>query len=127
MTPDIHNSIPTPAKNGCTLPAAIEGVRSVEAQRMARRRYQRGSVMLSGSRNPVWIGRYREDVVTPGGQVRRVCRKVVLGCKTKLPTQRLALRELESKLGGINSYEYQPMRVATFSQFVALYRKKVDR
>src|ERR1700677_976713 len=121
----IHNALPVLEENGCRLPSAIEGALSVEAQRMARRRYQRGTVFLSGSRNPAWIGRFRVDVVVPDGRVRRVCRKVVLGYKTEIPTKKLALRELESKLGGINSYEYQPMRVATFSQFVALYRKKV--
>jgi integrase len=125
MTPDIHNPMPIPEENRCTLPSAIESALSVEAQRMARRRYQRGTVMLSGSRNPAWIGRYREDVVEPGGQVRRVCRKVVLGYKTDIPTKKLALREMESRLGGINSYDYQPTKVATFSQFATLWRKDV--
>ncbi len=117
--------MPEPEPNRGTLPSAIESVLSVEAQRMARRRYQRGTVFLSGSRNPVWVGRFREDVVEPDGQVRRVCRKVILGYKTELPTKKLALRELESELGGINSYDYQPTRVATFGQFVLLWRKKV--
>jgi integrase len=120
-----HNPMPIPEENRCTLSSAIESALSVEAQRMARRRYQRGTVMLSGSRNPAWIGRYREDVVEPGGQVRRVCRKVVLGYKTDIPTKKLALREMESKLGGINSYDYQPTKVATFSQFATLWRKDV--
>ena len=109
----------------CTLPSAIEGVFSAEAQRMARRRFQRGTVFLRGSRNPAWVGRFREDVIEPGGQVRRICRKITLGYKTEIPTKRLALRELESKLGGINAYDYQPTRVATFSQFVAIWRKDV--
>ncbi|MGA2333952.1 MAG: tyrosine-type recombinase/integrase [Terriglobales bacterium] len=92
---------------------------------MARRRFQRGTVLLSGSRNPAWIGRYREDVIEPDGRVRRICRKVVLGYKTEIPTKRLALRELETKLGDINSYNYQPTRAATFKQFAALWRKDV--
>ncbi len=125
MSSVIHNPHRDPEENRCTLPPAIEGVSSVEAQRMSRRRYQRGTVFLSGSRNPAWVGRYREDVVEPDGRVRRVCRKVVLGYKTEIPTKKLALREMESRLGGINSYNYQPMRAATFSQFAALWRKDV--
>jgi integrase len=92
---------------------------------LARRRYQRGTVFQSGSRNPAWVGRWREDVIEPGGQVRRVRRQVILGYKTELPTKKLALRELEARLGGINSYGYQPTRMATFQQFVTLWRKDV--
>ncbi len=92
---------------------------------MARRRFQRGSVFLSGTRNPAWVGRWREDEITPTGERRRVCHKVVLGYKTELPTKKLALRELDSKLAEINSYGYQPMRAATFQQFVARWRKDV--
>lgn len=92
---------------------------------MARRRYQQGSVLLRGARRPAWVGRWREDVIEPGGQVRRICRKVVLGYKTDIPTKKLALRELESKLAEINSYGYQPTRVASFSQFVDIWRKQV--
>ncbi len=125
MTPEVHSSTLAPQVDRATLPSAIEGALSVEAQRMARRRYQQGTVFLSGSRNPAWVGRYREDVIEPGGQVRRVCRKVVLGYKTELPTKKLAMRELESKLAGINSYGYRPTKIASFRQFVKDWRKQV--
>ena len=45
---------------------------------LARKRYQTGSVFLRG-KNPVWIGRYREDVIRPDGKVVRKRRSVVLG------------------------------------------------
>lgn len=92
---------------------------------MARRRYQRGTVLLRGKRHPAWVGRWREDVIEPGGQVRRICRKVVLGYKTDIPTMKMALRELESKLAEINSYGYQPTKVSSFAQFCELWRKSV--
>jgi integrase len=122
MSTVINNSMPAAH---ATLPSAIEHGLSAEIQRMARRRYQRGTVFLSGSRNPAWVGRYREDVIEPDGRVRRICRKIVLGYKTEIPTKRLAMRELDSKLGAINSYDYQPTRVATFNQFAARWRKDV--
>ena len=36
---------------------------------MARRRYQRGRVFLRGKRNPVWVRRWREDVIQQDGSV----------------------------------------------------------
>ena len=37
---------------------------------MARRRYQKGRVFLRGKKNPVWVGRWREDVIE-NGRIRR--------------------------------------------------------
>ena len=34
---------------------------------MARRRYQKGRVVLRGKANPVWVGRWREDVIGADG------------------------------------------------------------
>src|SRR5690349_24206356 len=61
---------------------------------LARKRYQTGSVFLRG-KNPVWIGRYREDVIRPDGKVVRKRRSVVLGTKKEFPTKRLAERRFE--------------------------------
>ena len=49
---------------------------------LARKRYQTGSVFLRG-KSPVWIGRYREDVIGTDGRVVRKRRSVVLGTKKK--------------------------------------------
>lgn len=91
---------------------------------MARRRFQRGSLFLRGTRVPVWVGRWREDVVVDG-RVVRVSRKEVLGTKKDFPTQRLAWRELESRLAPINSPCYRAQRRATFAEFVAKWERDV--
>jgi hypothetical protein len=63
---------------------------SIERGLMARKRYQKGSVFLSGKNQDKWIGRYREDVVGMDGKVRRLRRDTVLGSKRELPTKRFA-------------------------------------
>jgi hypothetical protein len=69
---------------------------------MARTRYQTGCLFLRG-KNPVWVARYREDVIGAGGRPIRVLKSIVLGSKKELPTKRLAERRLELELARINS------------------------
>jgi integrase len=92
---------------------------------MARRRYQRGSVYLSGTRELVWVGRWREDTIGADGKVRRICRKQVLGSKRELQTKKLALRELASRLAPINSTSYRALHSATFAEFAELWNRGV--
>jgi hypothetical protein len=66
-----------------------------ELEKMARRRFQRGSVLLRGKRKQKWVGRWREDVINSQGQLVRINRKEVLGTKSDFPTKKLAMRELE--------------------------------
>src|SRR6266852_9758526 len=68
---------------------------------LARKRYQTGSVFLRGE-NPVWIGRYREDVIGPDGKVFRKRTSIVLGSKKEFPTKRLAERRMEQLLARVN-------------------------
>ena len=91
---------------------------------MARRRYQKGSVIFSESRQ-AWLGRYREDVIRPDGTVIRTRPQVVLGTKKELPTQRLAARKLDEILSRINDYAYQPTRIATVAEFAGRWRVEV--
>ena len=48
---------------------------------MARRRFQRGSLILRGTRQKKWVGKWREDVIEPSGRVRRIQRREVIGTK----------------------------------------------
>jgi len=84
-----------------TLPVhkAIES--SNERGLMARKRYQKGSVFLSGKNKDKWIGRYREDVIGMDGKTRRLRRDSILGTKRELPTKRLAHRasHLRARVG----------------------------
>jgi integrase len=92
---------------------------------MARQRYQRGCIFLRG-KNPVWIGRYREDMlVADGATPIRVLKSVVLGSKRELPTKRLAERKLESVLSRINAVTYRPGRIATVGDFAERWKAEV--
>jgi integrase len=84
---------------------------------MARRRYQKGRVFLRGKKNPVWVRRWREDVIQQDGTIRRVERSEVLATKRELPTKHLAERVLEERMGRINSPGYRPVRMATVEEF----------
>jgi integrase len=97
---------------------------SSEGSLMARRRYQNGCVFLRG-KNPVWIGRYREDVIGADGHPVRVLKSVVLGGKKELPTKHLAERRMETELARINSPSYRPGRVATLEEFAERWRREV--
>ena len=77
---------------------------------MARRRFQKGRLFLRSKRTPAWIGRWREDTITPGGSghKNRKVRAQILGSKAELPTRRLAARRLELLLARINAPSYRP-------------------
>lgn len=114
----------TPKQNTNLEPLRDHGKVATEAnvgrpkeQDMARRRFQRGSIFMRGTRNPVWVGRWREDVIGPDGKLQRVARKEVLGSKREFPTHKLALRELENRVAPINSINYRALRTATFATF----------
>jgi len=92
---------------------------------MARRRYQRGSVFLRGKRNVVWIGRWREDIITSAGEVKRVRKSEVLGTKKDYPTKRLALRALEDRLTAINDPTYTATPTITFRNFAQEWTETV--
>jgi len=103
--------------------AAIES--SGERGSMARTRYQRGCVFLRG-KDPVWIGRFREDVILPEKEKPvRVLKSVVLGTKRDLPTKRLAERKLEAVLFRINSVSYRPGRISTVEDFAEIWKREV--
>ena len=84
---------------------------------MARKRYQKGRVFLRGKATPVWVGRWREDVIGADGVTRRIERSEILGTKSQIPTQRLAFRRLEVFLSRINAPDYRPGRIATLAEF----------
>ena len=93
-----------------------------ELEKMARRRFQHGSVILRGKRARVWVGRWREDAINPEGKLVRINRKEVLGTKGDFPTKKLALRELGLRIAPINSANYRALRTATFAEFAELWK-----
>ena len=103
----------------------IEGQRIGEqGGNLARRRFQKGRVFLRGKKNPVWVGRWREDVIEDGC-IRRIERSEVLGEKSDFPTKRLALRELEKRLAVVNDPRYRARPTARFAEFAARWESLV--
>ena len=91
---------------------------------MARRRYQKGRVFLRGKKMPLWVGRWREDVIEDG-RIRRIERSEVLGSKLDFPTKRLALRELEKRLCVVNDPRCRARPTATFAEFASRWESLV--
>jgi len=92
---------------------------------MARRRYQLGRLYVSGKHIPVWVGRYREDIIQPDGTIRRVERSVRLGLVSELKTRKNAQRALEPYLAKVNAVDYRPGRVAKLEEFSDQWGKQV--
>ncbi|PYU28760.1 MAG: hypothetical protein DMG32_01940 [Acidobacteria bacterium] len=96
-----------------------------QGESMARRRYQKGRVVLRGKAHPVWVGRWREDLIGADGITRRVERSEILGSKEEIPTQRLALRRLEVLLARVNAPDYRPGRITTLAEFAERWKETV--
>jgi len=92
---------------------------------LARRRYQKGSVIKRGTREKVWVGRWLEDVILPDGTIKRVHRSEVLGSVKDFPTMRLAQRELDGRVAVVNSPNYRARPTATFSQLAERWKMLV--
>ena len=92
---------------------------------MARRRFQTGRVFRRGKRNPVFVGRFREDVIEPDGTKIRVERSVVLGTVTELKTEKNARRAFEPFLAQVNAIDYRPGKFSTFGKFADVWETQV--
>ena len=86
---------------------------------MARRRYQKGSLLPKSGLpiNGLWIGWWREDVIQSDGSITRPYKWEVLGTINDYPTRKLALRALETRLLTINSPTYRARPTAAFAEF----------
>lgn len=85
---------------------------------MARRRYQTGSILVRGTKRKVYVLRYYEPVLLPGGNVGRKRKATVLGSVCEIGTKRQAMVIAESCLRQINGGQHRPQSVMTFDQFV---------
>src|SRR5690242_20768897 len=97
---------------------------SQENGSMARRRYQTGRVIVRGKNPPVFVGRWREDVIQ-GDQIIRVERSMVLGTVAELKTKRVAQRLLDPILAKINSFDYRPSKFTSVDKFADLWEAQV--
>jgi integrase len=92
---------------------------------MPRKRYQRGTLIKRGTRNPVWVGRFLDDEITPDGSKKRIHRAVVLGTVKDLPTKKLAQRALDQHTAEINSTLYRPKMAITLNEFIGKWEESV--
>lgn len=90
--------------------------------KMARRRYQEGSIRRRGNQ---WTLRWREDVVLANGTTKREQRTTLLGTVGQFPTKRLAEREATSFLARVNRLDYRPVKRATFAEFAESWKNQV--
>ena len=118
-----------PANCGCR-PAkenTVDCSRELLSQRkagfsLARRRYQKGTLILRGKREKVWVGRWLEDEVQSDGTIKRVHKSEVLGSLKDFPTKRLAQRELDARVSVVNSPTYRARPTATFTQLAEKWK-----
>lgn len=104
---------------------------------MARRRFQKGSVVLKGEN---WFARFYEDIIkscagcsqcedwsdyqkqtTP----HRIRRSALIGSTKQYPTESLASRRLPHFLSRINSLDYRAGREATIAEFAEKWKQQV--
>jgi hypothetical protein len=86
--------------------------------RMARRRFQLGSLFQRGKRPRVWVARWWEEIIKPDGSIGRRRRAEVLGTVAELRTRSKAMEALSRLLNPINSGMKRPQSTRTFSSFV---------
>jgi len=89
-------------------------------QKMARRRYQGGTLRKRGKRNPYWELQWREDYIKPDGTIGRRIVSWKIGAIAKL-TRREARKLADEKLRSLNQGEYAPKSTITLQDFVDLY------
>lgn len=98
-------------------------IRAAEARRatgkeefVARPRWQGGWTFQRGKKNPVWVGRFREDFIADDGSRQRRQRCVVLGLVREMG-KREALRRLSERLAEINQGRHKPEVMLSFERF----------
>ena len=92
---------------------------------LARRRYQKGTLILRGKRDKVWVGRWLEDEIQPDGTVYRRHKSEVIGTLKEFATKRLAQRELDARVSVVNSPTYRARPTATFRELAERWKVKV--
>ncbi|HTV60659.1 MAG TPA: tyrosine-type recombinase/integrase [Verrucomicrobiae bacterium] len=87
-------------------------------KKMARRRFQHGSLFRRGRRNKVWVGRWWEEIINPDGSIGRTRRAEVLGTVAELPSRSCAKEILSKRLNPINSGTQRPQSTRSYSDFI---------
>jgi integrase len=85
-------------------------------ERMARPRYQDGSLFIRGRRIKVWVARWREDVIREDGTLDRTQPTVVLGTVAEL-SRREARSLLQKRVSEINQGRHRARPMMTLETF----------
>jgi hypothetical protein len=80
--------------------------------------------IVRGKNPPVFVGRWREDVIQ-GEATIRVERSMVLGTVAELKTKRIAQRLLDPILARINSFDYRPSKFSSVEKFADAWEVQV--
>lgn len=112
-----HGGLLLPGSDAMLPPAEDKAGHEKGESLVARPRWQQGWLFQRGKRNPVWVGRFREDVLTADGVRKRRERSVVLGFVSEIG-KRQAQRLLCERLAAINQGTHKPEVVITFERFV---------
>ena len=91
-----------------------------QPEKMARRRYQKGSIRKRGKRTPVWELQWWTDYLDSNGTIGRRRESSILGSATEL-TRRQALKLADEVLRPLNLGKVTPLSTMTFSEFVENY------
>jgi len=87
--------------------------------RMARRRFQQGSVFKRGTQRKVWVARWWEEVINPNGSIGRTRRAEVLGTVAELGSRSRAMDVLSRRLNPINSGSHRPQSTRCYADYIA--------
>jgi integrase len=85
-------------------------------ERVARPRYQDGSLFIRGKRLKVWVARWREDVIREDGTLYRTQPTVVLGTLGEL-SRREARSLLQKRVSEINQGRHRARPMMTLEKF----------
>ena len=88
-------------------------------RRMARRRFQYGSLFRRGTRRKVWVARWWEEVINPDGTIGRRRRAEVLGTVTEIGSRSRAMDILSRRLVPINCGIRRAQSTRCFADFIA--------
>ncbi len=89
-------------------------------QKMARRRYQGGTLRKRGKRNPYWELQWREDYIKSDGTIGRRLVPWKIGAIAEL-TRRAARKLADEKLRSLNQGEYAPQSTIVLQDYVERY------
>jgi integrase len=107
--------------NCVSVPVREQHVNGQRGEPLARRRYQGGTLELRGGN---WTVRFREDIRQADGSVARVEVRRVVGSRAELPTRKLARRRADEIVSHVNGFNYRPIRIATFADFVEVWKSR---